>query len=97
MLEIPKGCAGLQAEDVRMTDLPGVLEGVSQTEVPSQNAQSARTQLHAAVFAGLGLVAIDAGDSGSVDTDDSMLQIDVREHGAICSDGLRPVKKRNSS
>ena len=39
---------------------------------------TARTQLDAAIFAGLGLVPIDAGDSCLVDTDYSMYQIDVR-------------------
>lgn len=80
MLKRPKGCAGLQAEDVLVIDLSGGLEGCSKMQMPSQNGQCARTQLHAAVFARLGLVPIDAGDSGFVDADDSVRQIDVREH-----------------
>jgi hypothetical protein len=78
MVQRPERPAGLQEEDVPVVDLPGGLEGLSKTEMPSQHGQCSRTQMHAAIFTGFGLIPVDAGDSGFVDTDDSLGEVDVR-------------------
>jgi len=80
MVQRPQGPAGLQEEDVLVVDLPGVVEGLSKSEMPSENGQSARAQLNATIFARFGLVPVDAGDSSFVDTDESVHEINVREH-----------------
>jgi hypothetical protein len=61
-------------------DFPRGQEGFSKTEMPSQNGQRTRTQLYAAIFARLRFIPIDAGDSRFVDADDSLDEVDVREH-----------------
>jgi hypothetical protein len=78
MVQRPEGLTRLQEEDVLVIDLPGGLKRFAKTEVPSQDGQRARTQMHAAIFAGFGLVPIDARDSGFVDADNSLNEVDVR-------------------
>jgi hypothetical protein len=78
MVQGPEGLAGLHEEHVLVIDPPGGLKGFSKTEMPSENGQRARTQLNAAIFAGLRFIPIDAGDSRFVDTDYSLDQVDVR-------------------
>ena len=80
MVQRPEGFAGLQKEDMLVIDLPGGGKGFSKTEMPSQDGHRARTQLNAAIFAGFGLISVNAGDSGFVDTDKSVHEIDVGEH-----------------
>jgi hypothetical protein len=78
MVQRPEGLASLRKEDVLVIDLPGGGKGFSKTEMPSQNGQCARTQLNAAILARLRFIPIDARDSGFVDTDDSLDEVDVR-------------------
>jgi hypothetical protein len=80
MVQRPEGLAGLHEENVLVIDLPGGHEGFSETKLPSQNGQRTRAQLNAAIFACLRFIAIDAGDSRFVDADDSLNEVDVREH-----------------
>jgi len=66
--------------DVAAFEVPGGREARSKTEVSSENGQRARTQLDTAIFAAFGLIPIDDGDSGFVDTDEPLREINVREN-----------------
>ena len=80
-----------------MIDFPGNGEACAKTKLSSQNGKRTRGQLNASIFARLGLTSIHTRDSCLVDADQPILEIEVSEHESNRSDGLRPVKKRNSS
>src|SRR5882757_2110329 len=80
MVQRPEGLAGLHEENVLVIELPGGGKGFSMTEMSSQDGQRARTQINAAIFARLCFIPIDARDSRLVDTDESVHEINVREH-----------------
>ena len=57
-LQTPERRASLQEEDVLMINLSSGLERCSKANLSSQHGQRTRTQLHAAIFAGFGLVVV---------------------------------------
>ena len=76
-----------------VVDEPGCDEALSQSQLSFQDQQRPRTQLHAAIIAGLRLTAIHPGDARFADADNAVLHINIRQDERDLLRGAKSAEK----
>jgi len=79
-LQIPEWLAVFAEKHMVMSHEAFGSETGMQSELPLENRQSAWAKRNSAIFSGLGLTAIDAGDPCLVDADHSVHEVDIGEN-----------------